>query len=32
MTKDLAVLINKDQNWLNTQDFLSAIKNNFQIN
>jgi len=32
MTKDLAILINKDQNWLNTQDFLSAIKNNFQIN
>jgi len=32
MTKDLAILINKDQKWLNTQDFLSAIKNNFQIN
>ncbi len=31
MTKDLAILINKDQKWLNTQDFLSAIKNNFQI-
>ena len=30
MTKDLAILINKDQKWLNTQDFLSAIKNNFQ--
>ena len=29
MTKDLAILINKDQKWLNTQDFLSAIKNNF---
>ena len=27
-----AILINKDQKWLNTQDFLSAIKNNFQIN
>ena len=32
MTKDLAILINKDQKWLNTQDFLSVIKNNFQIN
>ncbi len=32
MTKDLAILINKDQKWSNTQDFLSAIKNNFQIN
>ena len=32
MTKDLAILINKDQKWLNTQDFLSAIKKNFQIN
>ena len=30
MTKDLAILINKDQKWLNTQDFLRAIKNNFQ--
>ena len=29
MTRDLAILINKDQKWLNTQDFLSAIKNNF---
>ena len=32
MTKDLAILINKDQKWFNTQDFLSAIKKNFQIN
>ena len=32
MTKDLEILIKKDQKWLNTQDFLSAIKNNFQIN
>ncbi len=32
MTKDLAILINKDQKWLNTQDFLGAIKNNFLIN
>ena len=32
MTKDLAILINKDQKWLNTQDFLSAVNNNFQLN
>ena len=32
MTKDLAILINEDQAWLNTQDFLSAIKNNFKFN
>ena len=32
MTKDLAILINKDQKWLNTEDFLSVIKNNFQFN
>jgi len=31
MTKDLAILISKDQKWLNTQDFLSAIKNNFKF-
>ncbi len=31
MTKDLAILIDKDQKWLNTQDFLNAIKNNFSI-
>ena len=32
MTKDLAILINENQAWLNTQDFLSAIKNNFKFN
>ena len=32
MTKDLAILINKDQKWLNTQDFLRAIKNNLLTN
>ncbi len=32
MTKDLAILINNDQKWLKTQDFLNTIKNNFQIN
>jgi len=32
MTKDLAILINKDQKWLNTQDFLSTLKDNFQTN
>ena len=28
MTKDLAILINSDQKWLNTEDFLriSSIK------
>ncbi|MDC0195035.1 NADP-dependent isocitrate dehydrogenase [Alphaproteobacteria bacterium] len=26
MTKDLANLINKDQKWLNTQDFLNELK------
>ena len=30
MTKDLAILINKDQKWLNTQDFLKAINMNFK--
>jgi isocitrate dehydrogenase len=28
MTKDLAVLIGKDQKWLNTQDFLDKIAEN----
>ncbi|MBI04485.1 MAG: isocitrate dehydrogenase (NADP(+)) [Pelagibacteraceae bacterium] len=32
MTKDLANLINKDHKWLNTEDFLNKINNNFQIN
>jgi isocitrate dehydrogenase len=26
MTKDLAILINKDQKWMNTQDFLNILK------
>ncbi len=30
MTKDLAVLIGKDQKWLNTQDFLAAIDANLR--
>jgi isocitrate dehydrogenase len=30
MTKDLALLISRDQPWLNTQDFLSAIDANLQ--
>ena len=30
MTKDLALLIGKDQPWLNTQDFLAAIDANLQ--
>ncbi|MBX5470856.1 MAG: NADP-dependent isocitrate dehydrogenase [Acetobacteraceae bacterium] len=28
MTKDLAILISKDQKWLNTQDFLDKIAEN----
>ena len=30
MTKDLAILINFDQKWLNTQDFLETLKNNLE--
>ena len=30
MTKDLAILISKDQPWLNTQDFLAKIDENLQ--
>jgi isocitrate dehydrogenase len=30
MTKDLALLIGKDQPWLNTQDFLAAIDANLK--
>jgi isocitrate dehydrogenase len=30
MTKDLALLISKDQSWLTTQDFLAAIDTNLQ--
>ncbi|WP_369257630.1 NADP-dependent isocitrate dehydrogenase [Geodermatophilus amargosae] len=30
MTKDLALLIGKDQPWLTTQDFLAAIDGNLQ--
>ena len=32
MTKDLAILINSDQKWLNTQEFLEAIKKNLENN
>ena len=28
MTKDLAILINEKQQWLNTQEFLNTLKNN----
>ena len=28
MTKDLAILIGQEQNWLNTQDFLNTLKEN----
>ena len=30
MTKDLAILISSDQNWLNTQDFLETLKLNLE--
>jgi isocitrate dehydrogenase len=30
MTKDLALLVGSDQEWLNTQDFLDAIEANLQ--
>ena len=30
MTKDLAILINEKQKWLNTQDFLSTLKSNLE--
>ena len=30
MTKDLAILISKKQEWLNTQDFLEKINSNLQ--
>ena len=30
MTKDLAILISSDQKWLNTQDFLEALKLNLE--
>ena len=30
MTKDLAILIDTNQNWLNTEDFLSILKENLQ--
>ena len=32
MTKDLAILINSDQEWLNTQAFLEALKTNLENN
>jgi len=31
MTKDLAILISKDNPWLNTQDFLAAIDENLKV-
>ena len=30
MTKDLAILINRDQKWLNTKDFLETLKKNLE--
>ncbi len=31
MTKDLAILIGRDQPWLNTQAFLAKIDENLQV-
>ena len=31
MTKDLAILINEKQKWLNTNDFLEILKKNLEI-
>ena len=31
MTKDLAILISKEQQWLNTQEFLEKINTNLQV-
>ena len=30
MTKDLAILLNKKQKWLNTEDFLEILKKNLE--
>ena len=30
MTKDLAILIDRDAPWLNTQDFLARIDDNLR--
>jgi isocitrate dehydrogenase len=30
MTKDLALLVGSDQEWLTTEDFLAAIDENLQ--
>jgi isocitrate dehydrogenase len=30
MTKDLALLVGEDQDWLTTQEFLGAIDENLQ--
>jgi isocitrate dehydrogenase len=30
MTKDLAVLVGKDQKWMTTEDFLAALDNNLK--
>ena len=30
MTKDLAILINSNQKWLNTEEFLNALKNKLE--
>jgi isocitrate dehydrogenase len=30
MTKDLALLVGKNQEWLNTEDFLNTLKNKLE--
>jgi isocitrate dehydrogenase len=30
MTKDLALLVDREQSWLTTEDFLDAVESNFQ--
>ena len=32
MTKDLALMMNKNQEWLNPKDFLSTLKKNLDKN
>jgi isocitrate dehydrogenase len=31
MTKDLAILISRDQEWMNTQDFLAKLDENLKV-
>jgi isocitrate dehydrogenase len=31
MTKDLALLVGPEQEWMNTQDFLAALDENLRV-